>query len=887
MVRRPPSAPPAPNPAALAASPPVIRMRLALPASFLVAVSLLVPAPQAGAQQAPLAVVLGPLAPAATDVLRHALPFHGDHGEFAVVQADGAALAWLARRGYVALALGDWPAGRELAVVERHEVPADAAPLFWTDDTALVSLPAGRGFAEGCLHGATVSRVPYAAPSAFLAPAAVAMAGSVSAGGADSGAEALLATDPRITPLVAQVSQANLLATVTQLSSHFTRRADSTQVLQAKDWLVAQLSAIPGLTVTTQTFDGELGPNVIAEKTGAVHPERVVVLGAHYDSINLSGSTFTAPGADDNASGSAGLLEAARVLAQGDYEHTLRLAWFCAEEFGLLGADAMAEALQDGNVPVVAMLNMDMIAHRDAGDAFDLDFATNNTDAALTQFCRDVTAAYVPTLPTVTGVLSAGSSDHAAFAAHGFPAAFYFEDLTQFSSVIHTSADALPSSPNDFVLARQITQSFVAAAATLASPVDLALAHAPLADTGNAGGPYALAVDAASLTAAGVASVEVRWRVNGGPEQAAPLLASAVPGTWVGALPGLAAQGGQGEVSYWLLATDGAGHQQWLPAAFAPGAQSYAFSVGTITSAFADGFEGATDNGWTHAQVATQDDWQRGVPEGKAGDPGIAAEGQRVWGNDLGADNFNGEYQPNVVNYLESPAIDCTGKTGLRLRYRRWLTVEDALYDQAAIKVNGATVWQNPSTAGGVQHTLDGAWTLHDLDVSALADNHPAVKLRFQLESDGGLEFGGWNIDDLRLASVGPGTVAPLTASALHLSGTGGGAVTLKLDLGPAKAARKYVVAVSASGTAPGTPLGSVTVPLNFDALTGIGLQLLNTPVFGGFGGLLDAQGRASATFVSPPLAAPPLAGLSLHFAAFTLGPIDVATNAVAVHYQP
>jgi hypothetical protein len=727
-----------------------------------------------------------------------------------------------------------------------------------------------------------------AAPGACVqlaAPTPAMQAAAAKSGAGSSGSEALLSTDPRITPLVAQVSAANIQATVTQLSSNFTRRADSAQVLVAKDWIVAQLAAIPGLTVTTPSFSASYGPNIVAEKLGSVHPERIVVLGAHYDSINQSGASFAAPGADDNASGSGGLLEAARLLAQGNFENTIRLCWFCAEEFGTVGSEALAAALDAQNAQVVAMLNMDMIAHREPGDAFDLDFATNDTDAALTQFCRDVTAAYVPTLPTVQGVLTAGSSDHAPFAAHGFPAAFFFEDLTQFSQVIHTADDKLPGSPNDFTLAQQITKAFVASAASLASPVDLALAHLPLGDTTDAGGPYALSVTATSLTAADVDSVQAWFSVNGGPLQFVPLLRTADPTLWVGSLPAPATS--PGTVSYWLQAFDTAGFDQWLPESFTAGGKSFGFSVGSFAPVYSEGFEGPGDAGWTHVQLATQDDWQRGAPQGKAGDAPAAFAGSSAWGNDLGGSGFNGEYQPNVNNYLESPAINCSGKSAIHLRYRRWLTVEDGFFDQATIRVNGTAVWSNPATSGGTSHTLDSAWTLHDLNIAALADNNPSVKLRFQLQSDAGLQFGGWNIDELALVSVGPGTKPPLVASAKHLSGSAGGSVALALDAGLAHAGRKYVIAVSASGTAPGMPLGSVTVPLQFDAVTNLGFQFLNSPFFAGFGGLLDAQGKAAASFNSPPLGAPSLAGISLSFAAFTLGPIDFASNAVTVQYQP
>ena len=96
---------------------------------------------------------------------------------------------------------------------------------------------------------------------------------------------------------------------------------------------------------------------------------------------------------------------------------------------------------------------------------------------------------------------------------------------------LHTAQDTIGASANDFGLARDITRAFVASAATLAAPVDLALTHVPLADTADAGGPYPLAVTATSLSGAGVAGVEVHVRVDGGPEQVLPLMPGLQPGS--------------------------------------------------------------------------------------------------------------------------------------------------------------------------------------------------------------------------------------------------------------------------------------------------------------------------------------------------------------------
>ncbi len=177
--------------------------------------------------------------------------------------------------------------------------------------------------------------------------------------------------------------------------------------------------------------------------------------------------------------------------------------------------------------------------------------------------------------------------------------------------------------------------------------------------------------------------------------------------------------------------------------------------VGRIVepAVFADDFE-TGDNGFTHGASCTNpgcDDWQRGAPTtASAWDPAVAHSGVAVWGNDLGtlvAQGSNGDYRRSTTNWLESAPIDCSALTGTRLSYWRWLTVEDGGFDHARVQVNGVTVWENPAGA----NLLDTAWTFVEHDISALADGNPAVTIRFELEADDGLQFGGWTLDDMRV----------------------------------------------------------------------------------------------------------------------------------------
>ncbi|MFO1052144.1 MAG: hypothetical protein U1F36_08010 [Planctomycetota bacterium] len=186
-----------------------------------------------------------------------------------------------------------------------------------------------------------------------------------------------------------------------------------------------------------------------------------------------------------------------------------------------------------------------------------------------------------------------------------------------------------------------------------------------------------------------------------------------------------------------------------------PASGEYGYAVGNQQEFFFDNFEGG-NLGWTHGQNATQDDWQLGTPAGRSGtssgvawsDPAAAFSGTNCWGNDLGGAGFNGAYAANVNNWLRSPLLNLSGRFGVKLGFKRWLTVEESIYDHAQIAVNGVVVWENQLSG----HTVDTSWVNFEIPIPQ-ADNLPAVFIEWRLISDGGLQLGGWNIDDVRLFS--------------------------------------------------------------------------------------------------------------------------------------
>ncbi|MCX6225142.1 MAG: M14 family zinc carboxypeptidase [Bacteroidia bacterium] len=180
---------------------------------------------------------------------------------------------------------------------------------------------------------------------------------------------------------------------------------------------------------------------------------------------------------------------------------------------------------------------------------------------------------------------------------------------------------------------------------------------------------------------------------------------------------------------------------------------AFAFQLNNIYG-FYDNFENGV-NGWVHQSYGTtsnnHDDWQLGTPAGKGSDPGHAFSGTNCWGTDMGWDSYEGTswdgvYQANVYNYLRSPVIDCSNMTGVGLKFRRWLNIR--VSDYARIKINNQVVWESPRLG-----IIEAVWTGQIIDISAIADNNPAVTITFELQSNSSGTSGGWNIDDVIVAN--------------------------------------------------------------------------------------------------------------------------------------
>jgi len=199
-----------------------------------------------------------------------------------------------------------------------------------------------------------------------------------------------------------------------------------------------------GLASSLYIWNNSTNPNVIADQPGFGLPDSLFLLTAHLDNKPDTGPGVPlAPGADDNASGSAGVLISAEILSQVDCYRSLRYVLFTGEEQGLLGSRAYAESV--ANQAIKGVINLDMIGwNSDQDPEIDL-YARDwypDDHALASLFARVINAYHLNLSPEIRGERLTGS-DHASFWEQGFPAILAIEDLEDFNRYYHTPGDNL------------------------------------------------------------------------------------------------------------------------------------------------------------------------------------------------------------------------------------------------------------------------------------------------------------------------------------------------------------------------------------------------------------------------------------------------------------
>lgn len=239
-----------------------------------------------------------------------------------------------------------------------------------------------------------------------------------------------------------------------------------------------------GTDWTTQNEQYNLARNVVATLDGSSPDDSCYIVCAHYDAI--SDDPFRlAPGADDNASGVAGVLEVARILSDQDVDYDIKFILWTLEEQGLIGSMVYAMQAAEENAPILGVVNMDMIAYEQgAPPDFDLDYSSASRDLA--EYFMGMAGAHSE-VPFQKHLSSGGGSDHVSFWDQGFQAVGLAEDrATEIwggsNPYYHTTLDLIDHLSFPFM--REGVRASVAAVAGLALNLPVGIADgAPPART--------------------------------------------------------------------------------------------------------------------------------------------------------------------------------------------------------------------------------------------------------------------------------------------------------------------------------------------------------------------------------------------------------------------
>ncbi|KQC29092.1 M28 family metallopeptidase [Flagellimonas eckloniae] len=278
--------------------------------------------------------------------------------------------------------------------------------------------------------------------------------------------------DRSIPYLVNLVSKQRIISDVGQMTGIRHYQSGPNLLSQTRDYIDKQFGQY-GLSVDRHTFSWQStqGINIIGNHLGSSPNSNDLLIIAHYDTV---GNT---PGADDNLSGTAGMLEAMRVLSQFEYSESIRFIGFDLEEQGLIGSSRyVSEIAQNQNI--MGVVNFEMIgytcrspicANLQLADTSIYNIANPNSSTLRINF-DEKGSSYVSNLGIVSveadGDPNFRRSDHALFWDAGIPALFITDGANFRNPHYHKSSDSFDTLDFDFTT--KIVKTAVATIASLA-----------------------------------------------------------------------------------------------------------------------------------------------------------------------------------------------------------------------------------------------------------------------------------------------------------------------------------------------------------------------------------------------------------------------------------
>jgi hypothetical protein len=251
--------------------------------------------------------------------------------------------------------------------------------------------------------------------------------------------------DSLVIDLIEDVETDSIEHFIQSLQDFGTRYWNAPNRKEVSEWIMNKFLSFGIEEVKLDSFrvDRTWQYNVVAVIPAVEPTDKVFVIGAHHDSITGSTPASIAPGADDNASGTAGVLEITRIIMENNYqpEADIIFATFAAEEIGLYGSRDFAQKAKASGMNIHLMINHDMISYSPY-DVQNSRLAINHYSGSenytgIALYCADT---FTP-LQVYKETLNSSGSDSYSFYKEGFNSVYF--DEYYFSPFYHSDNDII------------------------------------------------------------------------------------------------------------------------------------------------------------------------------------------------------------------------------------------------------------------------------------------------------------------------------------------------------------------------------------------------------------------------------------------------------------
>ncbi|MEO0162681.1 MAG: M20/M25/M40 family metallo-hydrolase [candidate division WOR-3 bacterium] len=274
---------------------------------------------------------------------------------------------------------------------------------------------------------------------------------------------------PIIQEIVNRVNPDTVLSFVRRLQNFRTRYSTHDSCFAAANWIRNKFIEYGCDSVYFQYHTSGYAPNVIGIKRGVLYPNIYAIIDGHFDATSNQAPNI-APGADDNASGTAAALEAARVLRDYQFEYSARFIAFSGEEQGLYGSTYYANNARQNGDSILGVLNGDMIGYVDISPE-NCNVLTNSANVPFADFFVACADTYTNLL-TVKQTLSSIPSDIQPFYDNGYHGLCNIEDYWPTNPHYHRTSDTIGAGYNNNPFATEVIKAEIAALCVLIKPYE-------------------------------------------------------------------------------------------------------------------------------------------------------------------------------------------------------------------------------------------------------------------------------------------------------------------------------------------------------------------------------------------------------------------------------